>query len=134
MKNKISEQELVNLIKQWLQLHGWWVLRLNSGMIKTLKGVVRLSPAGTPDLFALKKGKCVFIEVKIGKKASTAHTHSCGIYHGLYVAGTSSKLTTEWDYTSGPTSWSHSHVVQYSNGQRAIVTMKIVEGVAKWRA
>jgi hypothetical protein len=71
---------------------------------------------------------------KIGKKASTAHTHSCGIYHGLYVAGTSSKLTTEWDYTSGPTSWSHSHVVQYPNGQRAIVTMKIVDGVAKWRA
>jgi len=61
---------------------------------------------------------------KIGKKATTAHTHSSGIYHGLYVAGTSSKLTTEWDYTCGPSSWSHSHVVQYSNGQRAVVTMK----------
>lgn len=61
---------------------------------------------------------------KIGKKATTAHTHSAGIYHGLYVAGTTSRLTLDWDYTTGPTSWSHSHVVQYPNGQRAIVTMK----------
>lgn len=67
---------------------------------------------------------------KIGKKATTAHTHSCGIYHGLYVAGTSSKLTLDWDYTCGPSSWSHSHVVLYPNGQRAIVTMKN----GKWRA
>lgn len=67
---------------------------------------------------------------KIGKKATTAHTHSCGIYHGLYVAGTSSKLTLDWDYTVGPSSWSHSHVVLYPNGQRAIVTMKN----GKWRA
>jgi hypothetical protein len=61
---------------------------------------------------------------KIGKKATTAHTHSAGIYHGLYVAGTSSKLTRDWDYTVGPSSWSHSHVILYPNGQRAIVTMK----------
>lgn len=67
---------------------------------------------------------------KIGKKATTAHTHSAGIYHGLYVAGTSSKLTTGWDYTAGPSSWSHSHVVLYGNGQRTIITMK--DG--KWRA
>jgi hypothetical protein len=71
---------------------------------------------------------------KIGKKATTAHTHTTGIYHGLYVAGTSSKLTTGWDYTQGPSGWSWSHVLQYSNGQRAIVTMRIVNGVAKWRA
>lgn len=68
--------------------------------------------------------------VKIGKKATTAHTHSAGIYHGLYVAGTSSKLTPGWDYTMGPSSWSHSHVVLYPNGQRAIVTMKN----GKWHA
>ena len=67
---------------------------------------------------------------KIGKKATTAHTHSAGIYHGLYVAGTSSKLTKDWDYTMGPSSWSWSHVLQYANGQRAVVTMKN----RKWRA
>jgi hypothetical protein len=67
---------------------------------------------------------------KIGKKATTAHTHSCGIYHGLYVAGTSSKLTEAWDYTMGPSSWSHSHVILYPDGQRTIVTVKN----GKWRA
>lgn len=67
---------------------------------------------------------------KIGKKVTTAHTHSAGIYHGLYVAGTSSKLTPDWNYTMGPSSWSWSHVVLYSNGQRAIVTMKN----GKWKA
>ena len=60
---------------------------------------------------------------KIGKKATTAHTHSAGIYHGLFVAGTSSKLTSDWDYTAGPSSWGWSHVVQYGNGQRAVISM-----------
>ena len=82
MKNKISEHELQNLIKQWLELHGWFCLRLNSGMIPTytfkgvkhmIKHMVRLSPAGTPDLFALKKGKCVFIEVKVGSNKLTKY-------------------------------------------------------------
>lgn len=71
---------------------------------------------------------------KIGKKATTVHTHSSGIYHGLYVGGTSSRLTPDWTYTMGPSSWSHSHVVQYPNGQRAIITMKTVNGKGKWRA
>jgi len=67
---------------------------------------------------------------KIGKKANTAHTHSAGIYHGLYVAGTSTKLTRDWDYTMGPSSWSWSHIILYPNGQRTIVTMKN----GKWKA
>ena len=79
MKNKISEHQLQNLIKQWLELHGWFCLRLNSGMIPTftfkgkhmVRHMVRLAPAGTPDLFALKKGKCIFIEVKSGKNKVT---------------------------------------------------------------
>jgi hypothetical protein len=72
---------------------------------------------------------------KIGKKATTAHTHSASIVHGLYTAGTSSKLTTGWQYTSGPSSWSWSHVVQYDNGQRTLVTMKLDKnGKAKWKA
>jgi hypothetical protein len=71
---------------------------------------------------------------RIGKKATTAHTHSAGIYHGLFVAGTSSKLTTGWDYCVGPSSWSWSHVLLYPNGQRTVVSMRIVNGVAKWHA
>jgi hypothetical protein len=65
---------------------------------------------------------------KIGRRANTAHTHSAGIFNGLYVAGTSSKL--KWDYNYGPSSWSHSHILTYPNGQRAIVTMY----AGKWRA
>jgi hypothetical protein len=58
---------------------------------------------------------------KVGRRANTAHTHSAGIWNGLYVAGTSSKL--EWDYAYGPSSWTHSHVVTYPNGMRTVVTM-----------
>jgi hypothetical protein len=65
---------------------------------------------------------------KMGRKANTAHTHSTGIFNGLYVAGTSSKL--RWDYTKGPSNWTHSHIVTYPNGKRTIVT--IYNG--EWRA
>jgi hypothetical protein len=65
---------------------------------------------------------------KMARKANTAHTHSCGIYNGLYVAGTSSKL--RWDYNHGPSNWSHTHIVTYPNGKRTLVTMYN----GKWRA
>lgn len=65
---------------------------------------------------------------KIGRRANTAHTHSAGIWNGLYVAGTSSKM--KWTYNYGPSSWSNSHIVTYPNGQRAIVTMY----AGRWRA
>src|SRR5271157_1292059 len=58
---------------------------------------------------------------KMGRKANTAHTHSTGIWNGLYVAGTSSKL--RWDYTKGPSNWTHSHIVTYPNGKRTIITI-----------
>jgi hypothetical protein len=65
---------------------------------------------------------------KAGRKANTGHTHSAGIIDGLYTAGTSSKL--DMGYNRGPSSWSHSHILTYQNGKRAIVTMW--EGA--WRA
>jgi len=65
---------------------------------------------------------------KVGRRANTAHTHSAGIWNGLFVAGTSTKL--RWDYNRGPSSWSHSHVVTYPSGQRAIITM----WNGRWRA
>lgn len=65
---------------------------------------------------------------KMARKANTAHTHSTGIFNGLYVAGTSAKL--RWEYAKGPSSSTHSHIVTYSNGKRAIIT--IFNG--KWRA
>jgi hypothetical protein len=65
---------------------------------------------------------------KMARKANTAHTHSCGIWNGLYVAGTSSKL--RWEYAKGPSASTHSHVVTYPNGKRSIIT--IYNG--QWRA
>jgi hypothetical protein len=65
---------------------------------------------------------------KMGRKSNTAHTHATGIFNGLYVAGTSSKL--RWDYALGPSNWTNSHILTYGNGKRTIVT--IYNG--KWRA
>jgi hypothetical protein len=65
---------------------------------------------------------------KMGRRANTAHTHSTGIFNGLYVAGTSSKL--RWSYNLGPSSWTNTHIVTYANGKRTLVT--IYNG--KWSA
>lgn len=64
----------------------------------------------------------------IGRKVNIGHTHSAGIIDGVYVAGVSGSL--DMGYNTGPSSWSHSHIVTYANGKRAIVTMKR----GKWRA
>jgi hypothetical protein len=64
----------------------------------------------------------------MARKANTAHTHSCGIYGGLYVAGTSTVM--RWNYNAGPSNWSNTHIATYSNGKRSLVT--IYKG--KWRA
>ena len=65
---------------------------------------------------------------KMGRKANVGHSHSAGIHDGIYTAGTSSDLDLR--YNSGPSSWSHSHIVTYPNGKRAIIT--IWKG--RWRA
>ena len=54
--------------------------------------------------------------------------HTAGIIDGVYTAGVSGKLDME--YNKGPSSWSHSHVVTYPNGKRAIITVKN----GKWKA
>ena len=65
---------------------------------------------------------------QIGRKCNLGHSHSAAILDGVYVAGVSGKL--DMDYNKGPSSWSHSHIVTYPNGKRAIITMR--DG--KWRA
>ena len=58
---------------------------------------------------------------KMGRKANIGHSHSTGIYDGLFQAGTSSNL--DLGYNSGPGSWTHSHILTYPNGQRTIITL-----------
>jgi len=65
---------------------------------------------------------------KMGRKANVGHAHSAGIHDGIYTAGVSGSLDLE--YNRGPSSWSHSHIVTYTNGKRAIITV----WNGKWRA
>jgi hypothetical protein len=65
---------------------------------------------------------------RMGRRACIGHSHSACIVDGLFVAGTSSQL--DMGYNSGPSSWSHSHVVVYPSGARAVVTM----WRGRWRA
>lgn len=64
----------------------------------------------------------------IGRKVNIGHTHSACIIDGVYVSGVSGLL--DMGYNAGPSSWSHSHIVTYQNGKRAIVTMR----GTKWKA
>jgi len=57
---------------------------------------------------------------KFGRKSTTGHSHSAGIYDGAYSAGVCANL--DMGYNKGPSSWSHSNVVTYKNGKRAIIT------------
>ena len=64
----------------------------------------------------------------IGRRCNLGHSHAAGIIDGCYVAGVSAKL--DLGYNAGPSSWSHSHIVTYSNGKRSIITQR----GRKWRA
>lgn len=58
---------------------------------------------------------------RVGRRANVGHSHTAGIYNGLYVAGTSTAF--RWGYNHGPSAWTHSHVLTYENGKRTIITM-----------
>lgn len=59
---------------------------------------------------------------RMAMKMNIGHTHSAGIMDGVYVAGVSGSL--DMKYNSGPSSWSHSHIVVYPNGKRSIITLQ----------
>lgn len=63
---------------------------------------------------------------KTGKISLTGN--SCSIKDGVYTAGVSGLM--EMGYNRGGSSWSHSHIVTYSNGKRTIITIKN----GKWKA
>lgn len=63
----------------------------------------------------------------LGRKMNVGHTHTAEIHDSVYIAGTFSEL--DMGYNHGPSSWSHSFIVVYRNGKRAIVTLN--EG--QWR-
>ena len=64
---------------------------------------------------------------QIGVRVNSAHTHSAGITDGVYTAGVSGAL--DMGYNCGPSSWSHSYIVTYPSGKRAIIT----QHGSRWR-
>lgn len=64
---------------------------------------------------------------RMGRRVNTGHTHSAGIIDDAFTAGTCSLL--KMNYNRGPSSWSHSHIVVYKSGSRAILTC----WKGKWR-
>jgi hypothetical protein len=59
---------------------------------------------------------------KMGRRANIGHSHTAGIFEGIWQAGTSSLL--DMKYNRGMSSWSHSHIITYENGKRAMLTMR----------
>ena len=79
-----TEHEIQTQIMNYLQYKGYYVMRLNTGMIENkYGGRIRLSPAGTPDIMAFKRNpenqvddidtgiELLFIEVKRPKNSPT---------------------------------------------------------------
>lgn len=73
----MSEQDLVNVILDWLVYQGAWAFRANSGVmpIEGKNGRRRLfcgAPAGTPDIIGIWPGGLGFgIECKVGSNKPT---------------------------------------------------------------
>lgn len=65
---------------------------------------------------------------KIDRKTNTADKHSGGIQNHAYQGGVTGKL--DMGYNHGLSSWTHTHVVTYTNGTRALYTL----WKGKWRA
>ena len=53
-------------------------------------------------------------------KCTIGHVHAASIRDGVFSAGVTSELDLE--YNRGPSNWSYSHVVQYKNGKRCIIS------------
>ena len=65
---------------------------------------------------------------RMGRKSVVGHSHTAGIFEGCYQVGLSGLLNQS--YNRGPSSWSQTLCVIYTNGKRALIT--VYNG--KWRA
>ena len=60
-------------------------------------------------------------QARMGRKMNRGHEHSAGIFEGVYTSGLTGLM--DQGYNSGPSSWSHSHIITYKNRKRSVVTM-----------
>lgn len=71
---------------------------------------------------------------KLGIKISKAHDHTAGIRDAVMSAGITGSMDQGYNGKGGST-WSHSHIIVYPNGKRAVITLKkSKKGNYKWRA
>jgi predicted transcriptional regulator len=59
--------------------------------------------------------------VRMGRKISYGDKHSPAIKDGAFQAGV---MVLQQGYNKGPSSWCVSHILQYANGKRCIITMQ----------
>lgn len=64
---------------------------------------------------------------KVGPKVVIGHSHTPGIYEGVYQVGLSSYMDLE--YKTGCDSWLHTHCIVYPDGKRTLIN--VIRG--KWR-
>lgn len=62
--NTVKESDIQSQIKQYLQLRGWFVVKIHQSL-GSYKGIA--------DLYALRSGKHVWIEVKTPKGTQSEH-------------------------------------------------------------
>lgn len=58
---------------------------------------------------------------RTGRKCVVGHSHTAGIVEGAYQVGVMGAL--DMGYNEGQSSWSHSNVIVYPNGKRAVLTI-----------
>jgi hypothetical protein len=58
---------------------------------------------------------------KTGRKMTIGDKHSPEINEGVYVTGA---MTLQQGYNKGPSTWAVSHVIQYKDGNRTIITLQ----------
>ena len=58
---------------------------------------------------------------QMGVRTNSGHTHAAQILDGAYVAGVTGKM--DMGYNVGLSGWTHSHILVYANGKRAILTV-----------
>lgn len=72
---ELTEHEIQQLCINWLRYHSFYVMRINAGRMNYehngKRKMVMLAERGTPDILAIKSGRCYFFEVKRPGKTPT---------------------------------------------------------------
>ena len=76
----MNESDILNQVRDWLQIHGWYVIRIHQGP---------MCHKGISDLIAVKDGRTACVEIKTIKGKLSEHQilFQCEILHrkGIYI-------------------------------------------------